>query len=58
MSKNPSINRLDYAYTLTKIIFNRDERVSGYFSDSFGKSPRHNSNRVAFDSERIQLLKG
>lgn len=57
MSKNPSINRLDYAYTLTKIIFNRDERVSGYFSDSFGKSPRHNSNRVAFDSERIQLLK-
>lgn len=57
MSKNPSINRLDYAYTLTKIIFNRDERVNGYFSDSFGKSPRHNSNRVSFDLDRIQLLK-
>ena len=55
MIRNPQIDRLDYAYTLTKILFNREERVDGYFSDTFSKSTRHSRN--PFDLERISLLK-
>lgn len=49
-------SRESYAYTLTKILFSRDERLNGWFADMNNLHSAKNK-RIPFDLERVKLLK-